>query len=288
MRSFLKQLEADGRGLVERTYWTKVLSGWAALSEEMRDVVMRRWLEARFDPKSARHYCGEIRRSIRGVRIFGALQWVLVVVVLPLMIKGPYYARDEFGLGFLMLFLFVFVLPGLLGLHVCQCVLAIDAFGKIHSFPMSKWERFRLAISPLHAMRASGYLMLTAGVVFDEMAWLLAVDAADDAMELARERQRTNEFGGGMPSSVLASWSAELRQMNERILNKAGVRSEDLALADGNTPKLSQYCPKCRGLFAGSMQTCAECGVPLKHLSKRQVLDVRNVITRISRRTKRD
>jgi hypothetical protein len=221
-----------------------------------------------------------VRLAVRPLRIGGTLQFALLLVLLPALVAA--HRLQGVALPF---FGAVLVLHLLLVLGYRAVVRALHAGTNVTT------HTWKLAISPLTAIRAADLAQRPGLREFDPLAVAFLLCAPEEFLRQARARLQpaagdvtapaaaaTGEDGAAAPAPRL-----------ERVLRAAGLRPENLALspAAGGIDERT-WCPRCRRRFALEHGTCPDCdGVALRRLAPRQHEDAQSVLRRIGERQAR-
>ncbi len=274
LASLRQHLEELGHESAYVSHHLSAIERLATASPDERTRMLRDFVEARFHMKSIRERSEESDRLCGPLRLLGTLQWLFIVIVLPVALT--------IGMGGLLALL---LFATIAFLHVALVLNALRAHRQLHPTSRLGGVGFMLALSPLHAMRSAEHVGRTALLDFDSLAVVLACGEPEDFIALARHAHRELDAAGNAATPRTAAWNALLRGGLDRLLRNARVHHTHLEMPDRVDGSANSYCPRCRTLYALTEGFCADCpGVALRRLNSQQIHDSAAVLSRMKSR----
>ncbi|MEY4374010.1 MAG: hypothetical protein RL760_176, partial [Candidatus Eisenbacteria bacterium] len=266
-----QHLEENGHDHGFVSHHLRVLRDVAGAPPADRERRLREAVESRFHIKDIRAVAEGARSHCNSLRLLGTMQWLFVVLVLPISLSVGIGGRLA-----LLLFGTIAVL------HVALVWNALRAHRSLHPEDSLWGPGFLLAISPLHAMRSAEHVGRTALSRFEPLAVVLACGEPEDFIVLARDtHRRLTQAEPSLPPRT-STWNAMMQHGLERLLKTARVHHTHLEMPDRNDGSANSYCPRCRTLYALTEGYCTECiGVPLRKLNTQLLHDTAAVLERM-------
>ncbi len=221
-----------------------------------------------------------VRRAVLPLRIGGTLQFALLLVLLPALVAT--HRLQGLALPFF---------GAVLGVHLLLVLEYRAVVRALYAGAGVTAHTWKLAVSPLMAIRAADLAQRPGLREFDPLAVAFLLCAPAEFLRLARARWRSPAAASASPledatgESAGAAPTAQL----ERVLRAAGLRPENLTLSpESGGDDERTWCPSCRRRFALEHGTCPDCeGVALRRLAPRQHADAQSVLRRIGERQSR-
>ena len=238
----------------------KDLRWLSGLAPAQRPAAIEQLVQRSLDMKAAKRRWDQFQQRIGSLRLLTNGLFVFLFILAPVLIRA-------FGLRTCW--------PGLLAALLGFTVSTAILFGRAHRdlYPEAEDERFThfliILLSPATTIRAidvlsrpllEGFHPLTLAKLFGEEPQF--VELARRTLREARHPAGADASNADLPAeSTRRQWRAAVHNALESVLERNGLRPEDLAKAPTPTDETClSYCPRCLAQFTSTQGRCADCG----------------------------